>query len=178
MIHYQKVDDINTVNVPELNGKTPLFGAILAREQGCVNALLNFGALPNITDNDGVFPLLLAVVEPCDDMTDLLLEKGADPNQSQLSTGTRPVHNASRLGNTDVLHLLIRYNADLDAVDINGKNAMTFASSNGHTEIVEILINHGAIITIAAINAARENGHFRLADYIAEKGGIPPRTPE
>lgn len=176
MIHYQRIDNINTVNVPELNGQTPLFGAILSRDSGCVHALLNFGALSNITDNDGVFPLLLAVVEPCDDMADLLLLQGADPNQSRQSTGTRPVHTASRHGNTDVLHLLIRYNADLNAEDYDGKNALCIAASEGHTEIVEILVDNGVDITMAAVHAASDSGHYRLADFITENMLIQSRV--
>lgn len=165
-IHYQIHENANTVNVPELDGRTPLFGAIIGGDVGCVRQLMEFGALPNTIDHCGVFPLLLAVARQNEDITEYLLEHGADPHLSQLRTGTRAVHIAARYGDPDVLRLLLRYNADLDVEDISGKNALYFAAENGHTEIVKILYQNRATITSSAMNVALANNHYVLAEFL------------
>ena len=166
-IHYQRTENENTANVPELDGRTPLFGAIIVGDVGCVRQLMEFGALPNTIDNDGVFPLLLAVARQSESITEYLLEHGADPHFSQSHTGTRAIHIASRNGDPDVLRLLIRYNVNLDAVeDTSGNNALYFAAENGHTEIVEILLQNGAVVTNSAIQVAKDNGHYILAECL------------
>ena len=165
-IHYQRHENENTANVPELDGRTPLFGAIIGGDVGCVGQLMEFGALPNTIDHCGVFPLLLAVASQNEDITECLLDHGADPNLAQLRTGTRAVHIAARYGDPVVFRLLIRYNADLDVEDISGKNALYFAAENGHAEIVQLLYQNGATITSPAMNVALANNHYVLAEFL------------
>ena len=50
------------------------------------------------------------------------------------------------------------------------KNAINWASSNEHFEIVKYLHVHGAPITENAINLASENGHFEIVKYLHENG--------
>ena len=51
------------------------------------------------------------------------------------------LHLASERGCTDMLDLLLAYNADLDQTDCRGNTALWQGSRNGHYDIVEKLLN-------------------------------------
>jgi len=76
-----------------LGGLTVL--AFAARE-GCVDCipvLLDGGAQINAVDEDGISPLLAAIINGHYDVAGLLLEKGADPNIAD-RTGRTPIYSA------------------------------------------------------------------------------------
>ena len=73
----------------------------------------------------------------------MLLEAGAEIN-SRNSFSETPLIVAAQCGFNDFTAFLIENNADLNAVDNNGRHAMDFASERGYTEILEQLLMAGA----------------------------------
>lgn len=51
-------------------------------------------------------------------------------------------------GNADVARLLIKNDANVDAVDVDGKTALMIAVINGHQNLVELLLKHEADIKV------------------------------
>jgi len=52
---------------------------------------------------------------------------------------------AARYGHTDTVNALAgTHNANVDAVDLKGKTALTHAAEKGHTDTVNALRRHGA----------------------------------
>eukprot|EP00474_Spongospora_subterranea_P001634 CRZ02092.1 hypothetical protein [Spongospora subterranea] len=62
-----------------------------------------------------------------------LLEHGADPNAIELSAGWRPLHVATDACAVRVLH---EFNADLDAVDNNGRAAVHYLNADSVAELL------------------------------------------
>ena len=73
-----------------------------------------------------------------------LLRCGADVNVLD-NGGRHPLHNASLRGRTDLVLLLLEYNADVDLQsDIDGWAPLTIASSLGALEMSQLLVQKGA----------------------------------
>jgi ankyrin repeat protein len=67
-----------------------------------------------------------------------LLANGANANARDKYNST-PLMYASGNNNAEVVKVLIKYNADKDAVPNGGNTALKYAQSNGYTSIVDLL---------------------------------------
>lgn len=86
--------DINTKDMPNQNGYTPLNIACLYNHNSLVALLLNdYRCNPNIVTEEGVSPLAIACKNSNVDLVSLLLEKGADILH-QDALGNRPINYA------------------------------------------------------------------------------------
>jgi ankyrin repeat protein len=83
--------------------------------------LIELGADPNGTDDNGYRPLDHAVGEPV--QVKRLLDHGSDPN-SPGPEGFRPIHYACRAGDLESLRLLLAAGADPDCKTSEGKSAV------------------------------------------------------
>ncbi|XP_063069549.1 ankyrin repeat and SOCS box protein 1 [Engraulis encrasicolus] len=92
---------------------TPLRIAASAGHGDCVALLLAQGAEVDLVDVKGQTALYVAVVNGHLDCVRILLEGGANPNGSRHHRST-PLYHASRVGRSDIIQELIRFNADVD----------------------------------------------------------------
>jgi ankyrin repeat protein len=108
----------------------------------------------------GATPFLLAAQHADVEMMRLLLEQGADPTLTTAEHQT-PLMVASGvgifgLGNSpgsneeafDAVKLLMDLGADVTAVDDNGETALHGAALRGSNEIVQLLVDKGASLTV------------------------------
>jgi ankyrin repeat/SAM/basic leucine zipper domain-containing protein 1 len=58
------------------------------------------------------------------------------------------LHFATRLGNTDILALLLRHGAFVDAAKSDGYIALNIASKEGQEEVASILFENGASLDV------------------------------
>jgi uncharacterized protein len=72
------------------------------------------------------------------ELTELLLDKGADPNATQ-EGGFTPLHAAAQHGDADVASLLLARGADAGAATDDGKTAAAIAQEHGQDELAELL---------------------------------------
>ena len=54
-----------------------------------------------------------------------------------------PLFKASRGGHLGVARLLLQYNADVHARDVQGQTPFQIASKNEHHEVMQLLLEHG-----------------------------------
>ncbi len=111
-----------------------------------VKELLQKGADVNTKNEFGSTPFKLAVVGDNVNVVELFLKIGQNPNRESdkaIPDGT-PLMSAAANGNVKLLKLLLKYGATPD-YPTSGKHT-ALMSAIGHTEIFEILINHGANI--------------------------------
>ena len=126
------------------NGRSPLRDAALRGDTAIVSLLLSKGALADAADPNGDTALMYAADAAT---AELLLQSGANVNAKGTQQLT-PLMYAVDSGEPRpaLVRLLIRYKADVHAVDANGRTALMKARAHGagHQEIVEILLAAGA----------------------------------
>lgn len=76
------------------------------------------------------------------DMAVLLIRNGAILELGALT----PLMEAVLVGHIDLVEYLLVCHADVYAKTISGETALTYACKNGHTDIVDLLVNFGADI--------------------------------
>jgi ankyrin repeat protein len=94
--------------------------------------------LQNQTDNDGRSALMLAVLNKKGDMTQLLLEHGADLEKRDHSGRNALLWAAARAGG-NMVELLIGHHATHVGMDRQDNNALILAAENNNLEVVKLL---------------------------------------
>uniref|UniRef100_A0A8C8RXD3 Cyclin dependent kinase inhibitor 2B n=1 Tax=Pelusios castaneus TaxID=367368 RepID=A0A8C8RXD3_9SAUR len=103
-----------------------------------VRRLLDSGASPNGVNAFGRTPIQVMMMgNPR--LAELLLQRGADPDRPDPSTGSLPVHDAAREGFLDTLVALHRGGARLDLRDKRGRLPIDLAGESGHQHVVSYL---------------------------------------
>lgn len=128
-------------------GRTLLHIAAENRQMALVEYLvLDAGADVNATlpeESGEITPLRFAIGNQDYQMVQFLLENGASPSLANAG-GWTPFMTAARVGNRDIMELLLEYGADIHARTEAGETALRVASNNGWTDIVvwlTLLIN-------------------------------------
>ncbi|TGO12271.1 hypothetical protein BTUL_0091g00150 [Botrytis tulipae] len=139
------------VNVSGDEGVTPIYLAARSNKPETVQLLLDLGANLEMDEklNDGWGPLHIAFdfVE----VVRILLQNGADITRA--SSGGNILFLASRNNHIDVVRVCLQYKPDVNigyhhaaARSHEGATALTTAIRGGHTEIVRLLLEAGAIL--------------------------------
>lgn len=144
-----------------------------------VQSLLDSGSDINYCDELGRSPLILSLNHF--NTTTLLLRSGANPNLPD-TKGFTALFIAASTGNFEaVTTLLMPEYSTLDVVKHtlrNGYTVLMHASMNGHFEMVELLIRHGAIDLVnhtlkdgdTALMYASMNGHTKVVKLLIRHG--------
>ncbi|NWU86692.1 CDN2B inhibitor, partial [Onychorhynchus coronatus] len=96
-----------------------------------VRKLLEAGVDPNATNCFGRTALQVMMLGS-PRVAELLLQRGADPNRPDPSTGCLPVHDAARAGFVETLAVLHRAGARLDLPDGRGRLPLDVAAGGPH----------------------------------------------
>ena len=91
------------------------------------------------------FPLIYGAADHDSKAVLALLEKGTDANAPFPIVGTRALMVAAAHGHKDTARALLDAGADVNAEDFTGWTALHAAAFNGDPEIVQLLLEHGAI---------------------------------
>ncbi|XP_007434878.1 cyclin-dependent kinase 4 inhibitor B [Python bivittatus] len=103
-----------------------------------VGRLLESGADPNATNAFGRSPIQVMMMGSSK-MAELLLQRGADPNRPDPSTGATPAHDVAWGGFLDTLKILYQWGARFDQVDKWGRCPLDLAKENGQNHVVDYL---------------------------------------
>ena len=110
--------------------------------------LLNRGVSVNTQIYNGYTALHMAAFKEYKEILKVLLAKGADPNLTYRDargvTGNTALLGVVEQGNKELVKMLIKAGADVNACNAQGSTALTYAVINGHTEIVKLLLEHKA----------------------------------
>lgn len=128
--------------------RTPLHEAVAGGNAAAAEALLAWGANPNLTTADGSTPLHMAAEQNKSDLASILLRHGADPNVHDYEKGWTPLHAAlfwSEFQVPRVMAVLLDDDqTDPDAEDDEDLTPLLLAVKKNSEYAVDVLLNHGA----------------------------------
>jgi ankyrin repeat protein len=160
------------INVRDARGRTPVMAATHAQQEQTVKALIDAGADINLRDNSLDNPFLYAGAEGFLDILKLTIAAHADTKLTNRYGGTALIP-ASERGHVGVVEeLLLHTDVDVNHVNNLGWTALLEAiilSDGGerHQQIVQLLVDHGADITIADKNGITPLQHARRRGFSA-----------
>jgi ankyrin repeat protein len=126
-------------NVTDQAGSTALMLAAFNGHSEIVQFLIESGAAVDQRDYLDRTALLYGATGPFPETVKILLDHGADPNKVDSEEHFSPLMHAAAEGNLEVVKVLIKYGADRNLKDADGDDAGTFATQNGHLQVVEYL---------------------------------------
>lgn len=106
--------------------------------------LIQYGAdLNTCRIEDRISPLAIASQEGKFDVVRLLVEKGANVNQS-CADGATALFSACYFQQTNIIEYLLKHGADPNACTSTGGSVLIVSSYHGYTQIAEALLKFGA----------------------------------
>ncbi len=121
---------------------TPLLAASEAsRGNEAAALLLAAGANPNVRDENGATPLLMAVLMKNAELVDLLIAHGAVLDDTGFK-GKTPLMWAAHTGASDIVDKLLAAGADAEMKMPTGMDAAAFAESNNKIRIQKNIHQH------------------------------------
>jgi ankyrin repeat protein len=138
---------------PDLAGRsglTPLAVAALKGNDRIAEELLSHHADPNVPDESGMTAIAYAASHGFAPIVRRLLDAGIDANRRYRNNVTALMWAAAYEDGVgiraaeDVIDVLLKAGADIDAADNRGRTALTMAAQLGHAEMVDMLIKRGA----------------------------------
>lgn len=109
--------------------------------------------------------LLRAVINNNYSMSELLLEKGANPDLQNIYMDTA-LHHAVDNGNHKIINLLLEKGADPNLVQQDGETPMHIAALKGDYKVIKLLQLYGAASDILTFTG------YSPIDYASEKGNV------
>ncbi|MFS0753929.1 ankyrin repeat domain-containing protein [Noviherbaspirillum sp. 1P10PC] len=156
----QRGFDPNTVD--EERGETGLIIAVREDAGKVFDLLLNTKDINlDARARNGDTALMMAAYKGRYDVAKVLLDKGAEPNQ----TGWAALHYAAAVGNNQIVQLLLDHSAYIDAESPNQTTPIMMAARGGHILTVKLLLDEGADLTL-------KNGAGMTALDFARAGGF------
>jgi ankyrin repeat protein len=118
--------------------------AVIRTNLELVTLLLEKGANANDRDDATLCALYRAVEKERQDLVDLLLTAGADPNLAVISgsfEGRTPLMEACQRGKMEMVKTLLKHGANIETKKKDGKTAIDIAAGKGYDEIVILLLD-------------------------------------
>lgn len=173
------VDNGALVDAEEGKGDTALHLATWKGHAEVVDALLTHGAdIDRLSGRDGNTPLWCAISKGDSALTELFLDRGADPDIRSL-TDLLPLHHAAVSGQDKLCKLLAEHGADIHCRDGEGNTPLHYAATTGQKSVISVLLHEGARHSdvqnqgLSALHWAAHKGHRdaleALLDGDAEK---------
>lgn len=144
LLEYKRIqkilDDGGDVNAKE-NDKTYLDIAVENRHFQLMKLLIQRGS--NLDNMEKCVDILMRYGRDKLDILDLLLDHGANPNQTFGGNYTMLIE-AAQAGNLDLVNKLIKLGADVNAQAATGWTALHHALHYNHVDVAIALLNAGA----------------------------------
>jgi ankyrin repeat protein len=128
----------------------------------------------NGQDDEGMTPLACAIVQEQVDVVQFLLDKGADPNIPN-KNGLTPLEHACGRDKTNgmiLAKLLLAKGASVNATNVTDFTItpLDWAISADNTELVKLLLDHGAIIGATFLSSAAGRGDVDITEILIAHG--------
>lgn len=133
------------VNAQNESGKTAMMYAAFNGKVKIIQRLKYSGGSYEKCDKSGSFIIHYAIDGGNLDCIQWLLLDGINVNTKDVSFGWTPLIRAACINSTkEVAELLMKFGADINSKDKDGKTALMISVINGNQPFVEALVEHGA----------------------------------
>lgn len=155
--------------------KSGLLGLAQEGNASDIKTLLSKGAFPDIQDQKGNSPLILATNRGYLDVVIVLLENGADPNIKN-KDGDTALINASWNNQMKIVDQLLQNYADSNAANNRGWTSLMYASLHGHADLFMKLIKNGVDLESRTddqktpLSIAAHNGQYKMVSLLLQNG--------
>jgi len=107
-----------------------------------------------------------------------ILDNNYNVNEEELTSRATLLHYAAHHGHDNIVKLLIKHKANVNAKDVRGYTPLYTASVNGHTSTASLLIDHGAHIhedppKTNPLYGSTIQGHQATSLMLVERGAWP-----
>ncbi|KAG9349345.1 hypothetical protein JZ751_027788 [Albula glossodonta] len=152
----------NQVNSPTVDRDTPLSHACARGHLNCVTLLLQHGATPHGT-TDYTSPIHQAAAKGHTKCLEALVQQGADVN-FHCKGGDSPLHVGARLGQPELVAMLLDHGANSSARDTAGNCPRDVTPPNSATETLLNQRGASCLSQLCRLAVRRELGWARLSD--------------
>jgi ankyrin repeat protein len=157
-------DAPHPLNVVAKYGEVPDVEKIFKQDPGAINT----------QDDEGMTPLANAVVQENVGVVTFLLDRGADPNIPN-KNGLTPLEHAAGRDKANALvlaQLLIAKGALVNATNVTDVTIqpLDWAISSDNLELVNLLLDHGALIQESYLATAADRGDADIAEVLIAHG--------
>ncbi|XP_028130015.2 serine/threonine-protein phosphatase 6 regulatory ankyrin repeat subunit A-like isoform X1 [Diabrotica virgifera virgifera] len=187
--HYQCVFTLvgigSPVNDIDIEGCTPLhLAAAYDHDSKCVDYLLDHKADRNMKDNRGFTPLHYAIAGGNINGVKRLLRTDTNDQKKQdcdeikrmmdkCSVDITPLHLVAKLGNLEILKMIMPYFVDVNIRTNQGITPLLLAAREGHVQCVQFLLHFGAKVALAdyinnmtPVHYSAKNGHSQCLSLL------------
>ena len=168
--------DPSLLNARGAYDRTPLLEAVLSRQPGICEFLLEKGADFNLVNKEGFAPLHFAAFLGETELVKMLVAKGAPLTANANVIGATPLDLAVGAGRREMVDLLIAKGAPLNLKDKKGNTPLLKAVLSGQSEIAGLLVHKGAVVDekdqmgSTPLLLAAMTGQKELALWLIENG--------
>jgi ankyrin repeat protein len=134
------------LNDADNRGGTPLHRAVMKGHLGVVVDLIEAGAAIDRKLWNGYTALIFSAECGYDKIAEVLLQKGAEIEDTITSRKLTPLVIAAINGHSSVVKILLNHNANAHALTSGGETALFLAAYEGHLDIVQPLSTYEGLI--------------------------------
>lgn len=170
----KKEEEEKQVDENQLQLNKTLFAAVEKGDVIEAAAALKAGAQVNARHDFGRTPLFIAINKCNLQVAEMLLAEGADPNVPDTLYNHTPLVQVCRWSRTELVDLLLKYDADIKIADADGRGPLHHAARNGNRIIVDKLLAKGADVNEKDKKGNKPSvmaqvDYPRLAAYLRDK---------
>lgn len=136
-------------NISDSYGKTDLHIASERGHAAIVDGIIRHGGDPKRPDGEGLTPLMAAAIEGHAKVADVLLAHDCALNAKSAPHGCSALFIAAAHGRLNMVDLLLREGAEIDALDHGNKTPLMAAIAQRKWDVVDRLLDAGANVTRA-----------------------------
>src|SRR3989339_367698 len=141
---------------------------------GTVERLLEEGIDINITVSEGGQTALLLAIDSGDlEMVNFLIGNGANVNLPGGFYKETPLIRAAQLGDIEIIKTFIANGAKVNVADKGGITPFIIVIGRDQIDMVEVLLEKGAIINAAALAFAARMGNIKILELLLGHSGRP-----